>query len=72
MPIAGFPYCRPDQCDQLLSASIVLLVVGWIAVLGVIGFRGLRGRSPRGQHLLALVLAGIGLAVAWWVVRASG
>jgi len=72
VPIAGFPYCQPDRCDQLLSTSIALLVVGWIGVLGTIGFLGLRSQSPRRQHLFALVLAAIGLAIVCLALLAYG
>jgi len=52
--------------------SLVLFGVGWISVLGIIGFRGLRSQSPRRQHVLAIVLTAAGIAVAWWALAASG
>ena len=71
MPIAGFPYCQPDQCYQVLTMSLVLFGVGWIAVLGIIGFRGLRSQSPGRQHLLAIALTAAGVAIVWWALVAS-
>jgi hypothetical protein len=52
--------------------SLVLFGVGWISVLGILGFMGLRSQSPRRQHLLAIVLTAIGVSVAWSALAASG
>jgi len=52
--------------------SLVLFGVGWISVLGIIGFMGLRSQSPRRQHLLAIALTAAGVAVVWWALAASG
>ena len=51
--------------------SLVLFGVGWIAVLGIIGFRGLRSQSPGRQHLLAIALTAAGVAIVWWALVAS-
>jgi len=48
-----------------------LFCVGWISVLGFIGFKGLRSQSPRRQHLLAIVLTAAGVAIVWWALGAS-
>jgi hypothetical protein len=55
-----------------LTISLVLFAAGWISVLGMIGFMGLRSQSPRRQHLLAIVVTAAGVAVAWWALAASG